>query len=90
MAKEHQNQIMLRVVVNGTPVELTANVHAPLHTVIREALRLSNNVGQPPENWELKDLAGNLLDPDKKVEDYNIAPGATLFLSLKAGAAGGH
>ncbi|MBN8965814.1 MAG: DUF2604 domain-containing protein, partial [Rhizobiales bacterium] len=26
---------------------------------------------QPPENWELKDEAGNVLDASKKIEDLN-------------------
>ena len=79
----------LTVVVNGQPVEVDVNIHAPLRTVIPKALHDSGNVGQPPENWELKDAAGNLLDLDKKIEDYHFSPETTLFLSLKAGVAGG-
>ncbi len=78
----------LTVVVNGQPVEVEANENAPLRSVIGRALELSGNVGQPPENWELKDAAGNLLDPDRKIGDYHFPEGVKLFLSLKAGVAG--
>jgi len=78
----------LTVVVNGQPVEVKVNEHAPLQTVIPHALKESGNVGQPPENWELKDAAGNLLDLNKKIEDFHFADDVKLFLSLKAGVAG--
>ncbi|WP_246787025.1 DUF2604 domain-containing protein [Aminobacter sp. MDW-2] len=83
-----KNKITLTIVVNGEPVSVEANVNAPLHTVIAKALTDSGNVGQPPENWELKDEGGTVLDGSKKVEDLGIVDGQRLFLSLKAGAAG--
>lgn len=82
------NKITLTIVVNGEPVSVEANINAPLHTVIAKALAESGNVGQPPENWELKDEAGNVLDASKKIEDVSLTAGVKLFLSLKAGAAG--
>jgi hypothetical protein len=83
-----KNKITLIIVVNGEPVSVEANVNAPLHTVIAKALADSGNVGQPPENWELKDEGGAVLDASKKIEDSGISAGQKLFLSLKAGAAG--
>lgn len=83
-----KNKITLIIVVNGDPVSVDANVNAPLHTVIGKALEMSGNVGQPPENWELKDAAGNVLDTSKKIEDLGLVAGTKLFLSLRAGAAG--
>jgi hypothetical protein len=83
------NKITLTVVVNGDSVEVEGNSNAPLHTIIPKALTESGNVGQPPENWELKDEAGNVLDVGKKIEEYGFTAGIKLFLSLKAGAAGG-
>jgi len=86
--KENKNQITLTVIVNGKPTQVTANVHAPLHTIIPEALKQTGNVGQPPENWELKDEQGNPLDGNKKIEEFGFAIDAKIFLSLKAGVAG--
>ncbi len=82
------NQIELTVVVNGQPVQLKANVEAPVLTLIEHALRESGNSGQPVANWELRDSSGQILDPARKVESYHLQAGATLFLNLKAGIGG--
>ena len=85
---DKKNDIVLTVVVNGAPVQVTANLNAPLHTIIPEALRESGNVGQSPDGWELKDAGGTVLDGGNKIKDYGFAAETRLFLSLKAGAAG--
>lgn len=82
------NQIELKVVVNGQPVVVKANVEAPVNTLIEHALTQSGNSGQPITNWELRDASGQVLDPTRKIEDYNLQSGATLFLNLKAGIGG--
>jgi hypothetical protein len=76
------------IVVNGTPAEIEQNVHSPLSAVIERALSETGNVGQPPENWELRDEQGVLLEPGRKIESYGFAGAVTLFLSLKAGVGG--
>ena len=81
-------QITIVVVVNGEPTSVEANSNAPLHTIIPKALAATGNVGQPPENWELRDGDGNLLDIEKKIEAFGWEPGIRLFLSLKAGIGG--
>ena len=85
--KGDKNQVTLTVVVGGEETEVTANVNAPLQTIIPEALRETGNVGQPPENWEVL-LGGAPLDPKKKIGEFAFGPGTRLFLSLKAGAGG--
>jgi hypothetical protein len=87
MADNSKNSIELTVVVNGQPVSVSANKNAPLRTVVPEALRLSNNSGQPPENWELRDENGKLIDLGVKIEDLQL--GTKQFLNLKAGVGGG-
>lgn len=82
------NQLEIIVVVNGQPVTLKANRNAPLHTVVQHALGDSGNSGQPLQNWELRDPGGQVLDLNRKVEDYGIADGTKLFLNLKAGVGG--
>ena len=84
-----ENKITLTVVVNGQPTEVTANVNAPLHTIIPEALKNTGNVGQGPEAWELKDAGGTLLDGGKKIGEFGFGKDSRLFLGLKAGVAGG-
>lgn len=82
------NEIDLSVIVNGQAVTVEANEHAPLRTIVPKALELSGNVGQPVENWELRDESGQLLDLAKKVSEFGFVAGTKLFLTLKAGVGG--
>lgn len=82
------NKINITAVVNGTPTGVSANVNAPLKTIIAEALHETGNNGQPPDNWDVKDAAGNVLDPNTKIEDLGLTEGMTVFLTLKAGIGG--
>ncbi len=83
-----RNKETLTVIVNGTPTEVEANENAPLKTIIPKALHQTGNSGQPPDQWELKDAQGNLLDLEKKIGDYHFPDDVKLFLSLKAGVGG--
>ncbi|MDA9445980.1 hypothetical protein XI01_04460 [Bradyrhizobium sp. CCBAU 21360] len=76
------------MVVNGQPVVLEAEEKEKLADVRQKALKETQNSAQPPENWEIKDEAGTVLDPEKRVAEYHFGKEVTLFLSLKAGAAG--
>ncbi len=81
----HQNQTNLDVVVNGQPTVVEGNVNAPLRSIIEKALKQTGNTGQPPDNWEFRDAAGQLLDDTKKIGEF---VGVKLFLNLKAGVGG--
>ena len=78
MAAHHK--IALNVVVNGAPVIVDVNENAPLRSLVEKALEESHNVGQPPDNWEIRDEKGNLLDLAKKIGTFGFAMGATLLL----------
>ena len=82
-------KISITVVVSGQPTVVDVIADAPLGTIIPDALHQTENSGQPPENWELRDADGNLLDLNKKIEDYGFPPKVRLFLNQKAGV-GGH
>ena len=81
-------KIAITVVVNGQPTIVEANPEAPLRTVIPIALEQTENTGQPPENWELRDAAGVELDVAKMIEDFQFPTDVRLFLNLKAGVGG--
>jgi hypothetical protein len=83
---EHRIQIV--VVVNGQPTLVEANLHSPLETIIPRALEQTGNTGQPPENWELRDAQGTLLDTSKEIASFDFPPDVHLFLNLKAGVGG--
>lgn len=78
----------ITVVVNGQPSVIDAIGDFPLGKIIPDALRQTENSGQPQENWELRDADGTLLDLDKKIEDYGFTEKVRLFLNLKAGVGG--
>ena len=82
-------EIIITVVVNGQPTDVDVLQDEPVGAVIPVALHQTGNSGQPPENWELRDVDGNLLDLHKKIEDYGFPEKVRLFLNLKAGV-GGH
>ena len=81
-------KVDLKVVVNGTQVDVEANVNAPLHSIIGKALELSENVGQPPENWEFRNAKREVLDRNAKIETFAFADGTVIYLDLKVGVGG--
>lgn len=81
-------QIEIVIVVNGEPTTVHVSPNSPLRTVIPKALEATGNTGQPPENWELRDPDGSLLDVSKKISSFGFPPGVRLFLNLKAGVGG--
>lgn len=81
-------KLLLTVVVNGTPAAIEVAPRAALKALAARALEETNNVGRPPENWELRNEAGQSIDLDGSAESNGLADGAVLFLSLKTGAAG--
>lgn len=84
-----EHEIGITVIVNGQPIEIEhVSVKELLRVVVERALNKSGNSGQPIENWELRDAAGQVLDLSKTVGHYGIVNGAKLFLNLKAGVGG--
>jgi hypothetical protein len=85
---DHDRRVRITMVVNGQPVVIEADEDEKLAEVRKKALHETQNLAQPPENWEIKNEAGTLLDPEKRVAEYHFGKETTLFLSLKAGVAG--
>ncbi len=84
----HEHLIPLTVIVNGEPTDVLADEQKHLESIIQIALEQTHTQGQPPENWELRNAAGQILDVHRTVESFHFAPGTRLFLSLKAGVGG--
>lgn len=78
----------ITIVVNGVEAMIERNENAPLSSAIERALSETGNVGQPVENWELRDENGNLLDLSRKIGSFDFPEEVRLFLSLKAGVGG--
>lgn len=84
----HHHAVHITVIVNGQPVPVSAEPHSKLREVADKALHESGNSGQPLDNWELRDAAGQVLDLSQTVEHYHFSDGTKLFLNLKAGVGG--
>lgn len=82
------DKIQLTVVVNGQEAPVEGNANAPLHTIVAKALADTQNTGQGPDNWELRDGNGVVLDLGAKVGSFGFEAGTRLFLNLKAGIGG--
>jgi hypothetical protein len=83
---EHKS--LLTIVVNGVPAIVERNANAPLLSVVEKALHETGNVGQPIENWELRDANGQVLDLARTIGSYGFPDDVKLFLTLKAGVGG--
>ena len=83
-----QKKISITVVVNGQPTDVDAIISDPVGSIVPDALRQTGNTGQPPGNWELRDVDGTLLDKGKTIEDYGFQDKVRLFLNLQAGVGG--
>jgi hypothetical protein len=83
-----KHDIDIAIIVNGQPTLVRANPEAELRSVIPKALEATGNTGQPPDNWELRDQAGTLLDVSKRIETFHFPADVRLFLNLKAGVGG--
>lgn len=82
-------KVAIVFVVNGEEVPLEVEDHMPLHAARNQALATSHNTGRPPDDWELRDINGNLLqDVSRPIGSYGFAAGVRLFLTLKVGAGG--
>lgn len=84
----HERRYHLEMIVNGTAAAVTGSDDQPLETFIVAALDKTHNVGQPPDQWVLRDSEHKDLDRTRSPESYNFPSGTRLFLSLDAGVGG--
>ena len=84
----HGQKIEIVFVVNGENVPVDANVHEALRVAVQHALTASQNTGRPPDEWEVRDAKGALLDVNRKIEEFKFSSGVRLFISLRVGAGG--
>lgn len=87
MVKKDQ-KVKLIFIINGQDYSIEANVHAPLIEAVERALSESDNKGRPPDEWEVRDVNGVLLENSRSPKDLGLNEGARLFLSLRVGAGG--
>jgi hypothetical protein len=85
---EKDHKIKIIFIINGQDYPIEANVHAPLMEAVQRALAESNNTGRSPDEWEVRDASGVLLETNRTPKDLGLQDGVRLFLSLRVGAGG--
>lgn len=63
-------------------------MRAPLMEAVQRALAESDNTGRPPDEWEVRDASGVLLENNRTPKELGLLEGTRLFLSLRVGAGG--
>lgn len=81
------NQLTVQVRYQSETVTVVTNVNASLTSLLEKAMVATQNNSVPKERFQLK-LDGTVLDPKKKVNEYPIANGSVLVLTLLAGGGG--
>lgn len=88
-AKDNNEQkIVLKIVVQGTDVNIDANTHQPLKSLIGKALADAGVVVGTIDNWYFTDESGTELNADATIAALGLAAGQTILLNQRAGAAG--
>ena len=82
----------LDAVVNGWIYKIPAEEAQTLDQVVAAALGQGNHTGRPASDWEVRDVAGVLLNEygQRTLKDLNLTGGedSRLFLNLRAGSGG--
>lgn len=88
--RHHPHSLFFLIfIVNGEDTRVVASPNRPLRYAVERALVESGNSGRKnPDEWEVRDLAGVLLDMQRSPEELRLNEGARLFLSLRVGAGG--
>ena len=82
------HKMRLVFIINGVDLSIDVNMDAPLIEAVQRVLEESNNTGRPPEEWEVRDVGGVLLEINRTPKELGLQEGARLFLSLRVGAGG--
>ena len=86
--RKRDHEFFLVFIINGQDYLSRVDPRLPLLIAVQQVLKESGNTGRPPEEWEVRDSAGVLLETSLTPEHLNLTDGARLFLSLKVGAGG--
>ena len=86
---EKNHKIKIIFIINGQDYPIDENVNAPLIAAVQRALAESdNNTVRSPDEWEVRDASGVLLETNRTPKDLGLQDGVRLFLSLRVGAGG--
>jgi hypothetical protein len=75
-------------IINGQDFPIHVDPKLPLSVAVQRVLQESGNTGRPPEEWEVRDASGVLLETHRTPHELGLRDGARLFVSLRVGAGG--
>jgi hypothetical protein len=81
-------EFKLPIVVSGQQIDVAVNVHQTLEQVVHRALEISGNVGQKPEDWDLRTAAGTLLNLSLTVGQAGLNASTVVYLNPHTGTGG--
>lgn len=82
------NKISLTFIIKGAPYTDEFPLGEPMQSIVKRVIEKTSNVGQPLENWILKDSQGNPLEFKQHLKEYGFVSGTTLYLDTKVGGGG--
>lgn len=85
----NDNKTTIIFVINGHDQPEVENVHEPLAVARKKALKDSDNLSRPAEEWGVYTEDGKeLTNVDAKIETFHFPNPVRLTLTLKVGAGG--
>jgi hypothetical protein len=85
--EEGEHHHIVKVVVDGSPVEVEYKEGDLVGNLIPRALQKAGNIGRTEDHWQLK-YKGKVLRLKGKMGALHLPKDAVLFLSLEAGTLG--
>lgn len=82
-------KLTLVFVIGGDEFSVEANPNSPLKAARNIALGMSKDEGgREPDEWDVKDSSGKVLDVNEKIEKFNFSSGDKLYLTPKVSGGG--
>jgi hypothetical protein len=85
MKNGKEQSMQLTIVVSGQATTTHVDRRNKLQTLVERVLKQTGNVGQAPDQWELRDADGQLLEATVTAAAYKLVDGCTLYLNPRAG-----
>lgn len=85
----NKNKVELKIVVSGTAIMLEANTHQTLKSLVEQALKASNEAGDPEQWGFFVEQGKEMVELDANITVENaLKRETTIYMNKKAGAAG--
>lgn len=83
--------MILTCVINGVEVPLIFSPSPSLSVSLARVLLIltkASTLANPPEDWQIRNAAGQLLDKEDTLDNAGLVDGDRLFFNLAVGSGG--